>query len=567
MNQRPSSTLLAKAKAYAVAHKAISAGIAAAVLAAGYGAWSHAQAGTAEAKYVLATAAKGTLISSVSGSGQVAAENQVSVTSAVSGDVNGVYVENGEEVRQGQLLATVESSDAVRAVRNAELSLENAKVAYDKAKKQAADQAPASTASDLAKAYQAGYNAIVATAIDLPAIFSGVSDIYYSSSHSPYFSDTSVSMQAGSAAAQYKLQAGSAFDDAKAEYDANFLRFKNISANSSPDEVVSLLNETNVILKKLLGALSGTYSTIDFIQSRLAKVPSELASDKSALSTYVGKVNSDTASVTSALSSIDDAKTSGASADLGMRSAELSVSQAEAALSDAQKALADHQVRAPFDGLVAKVSAKVGDKAANGTAVATVVTARQLVNISLNEIDAAKVAKGDKATLTFDAIDGLTLAGHVSNVDLVGTVSQGVVSYSVEIVFDDVDARVKPGMTVNANIIAKAKQDVLLVPSSAVKSQSSGKYVLVLPQKYSEAEAAAGVSSSEAPQRVMVTVGDSNDSSVEIVSGISEGDQVVARTAATAKAISATPSILNSIGGARAGGAAGATRNVQFISR
>lgn len=544
-------------RSYLFAHKALSAVALVAVAGSGYAVWSHAQSGSAAPKYVLAQAARGTLITSISGSGQVAAENQVSVTSAVSGTVISVPAANGDRVVEGQTLAAIDSADAARAVSNAELALENAKVSYEKAKKQAADQAPASQASDIAKAYQNGYNAIVATSIDLPTIFSGMSDIYYSASHSPYFSDLSIAAQAGSSAAEYKLQAGAAFDAAKAEYDANFTRYKNISGESSAEETVSLLNETNVILKKLLSALSGTYSTLDFIQNRLGSAPRELAADKASVTSYVSKVNADAASVTNALSAIDDAKTSGTTADLGMKSAELAVNQAAAALSDAQKALADHRIRAPFDGIVAKVSAKVGDKAGNGTAIATVVTDRQVVNISLNEVDAAKVKKGDKATLTFDAIDGLTLAGHVSDVDIVGTVSQGVVSYSVEIAFDDVDPRVKPGMTVNAGIIAQAKQDVLLVPASAIKTASGSRYVQKL-----------GADGS--PVNVPVEVGDSNDTSVEVVSGLSEGDQVIARTVSVAAAkAAAAPSILNSLGGTRAtsAGATGAVRNVQFISR
>ena len=112
-------------------------------------------------------------------------------------------------------------------------------------------------------------------------------------------------------------------------------------------------------------------------------------------------------------------------------------------------------------------------------------------------------------------------------------------------------------MTVNADIVTKAKQDVLLLPASAVKTASGSKYV----QK---------IGPDGKPKSAPVRVGDSNDTSVEIVSGLSEGDRVVARTvAASAKAAAATPSILNSFGGARASGAAsaGAVRNVQFISR
>ncbi|HEU5114216.1 MAG TPA: efflux RND transporter periplasmic adaptor subunit [Candidatus Paceibacterota bacterium] len=550
-----------KVGTWAAAHKVLATVIVVVLVGGGYGVWKKQTAASAPVKYILATAAKGTLVTAVSGSGQVQAENQVTVASTVSGMVTGVYVNDGDEVQEGQTLATIDDSDAVRAVDNAELALENARVAYDKAVKDAADQASTSTVSDLAKAYQSGYNAIVATAIDLPSIFAGLDDIYYSSTHSPYFSDISVSTEVGTEAAAYKSQAGAAFDSARAEYDANFLRYKNISQNSSPEEIVSLLNETNVILTKLLSALSGTYSTLDYIQNRLSTVPSQLTTDKATVSSDVTKVNSDSANITSALNDIDNAQTSGTTADLSMKSAELTVKQDEAALSDANTTLANHRIVAPFSGLVAKVIAKKGDTASNNTQIATVVTKEQMVNISLNEIDAAKVAKNDKVTLTFDAIDGLSLTGHVTNVDLVGTVSQGVVSYNVEIAFDATDPRVKPGMTVNANIITGVKQDALLVPASAVKTQGGNSYVQVLSQKYDESSAAQGVTSSIAPSSVPVTVGATNDSQAEITEGLFEGDQVVSRTVTSTAKSTAAPSILSGLGGNRAAGG-----NVRFVS-
>lgn len=558
--------IISKAKTLAIAHKAVASIIIVVVAGGTYGIVKHFSASSTTTKYVLTTVSKGSLVSTISGSGQVAAENQVNITSDVSGDITSVKVAAGDEVVSGQVIATIDASDAQRTVNNAELSLENAKVAYEKAAKEAGNQAASSTSSDLAKAYQAGYNAIVATSIDLPAMFATLDDMYYSATRSPYFSDINVALQADTAAATYKLQSGALFDAAKREYDANFTRYKNISANSAPSEISALLDETNIILQKTLNALSSTYSTIDYISTKLARIPSELASDKSTLSSYVNKVNSDTTSVTNALTSIDDSKTSGTTADLAMKSAQLSVKQAEAALSDAQKALADHWVRAPFTGLIAKVPVKTGDTASNGTNIATIVTKEQIVNISLNEIDAAKISKDEKVSLTFDAIDDLTLPGHVTNVDLVGTVSQGVVTYTAEIAFDATDVRVKPGMTVNADIVTSSKENALLVPSTAIKTLGGKSFVQVFDTKYSKAEGARGIESSTAPRNVAVTVGSSNDTAVEIVSGLNDGDQIVSRVMTVSASKSTTPSIISSLGGSRTGaaaGAAGATRTLR----
>lgn len=551
---------IARIKVWIVAHKFLSVIILIAVLALGYGIYSRYVGSSTETKYVLGTVQRGTLITSVTGTGQVAASEQTNITPNVSGDdITQILVKAGDEVTKGQVIAYIDSTNAVKAVSNAELALENARLEYDKAAKESNTQKVDSTTSDLTKSYDSGYNAIANTFIDLPAIFMGVHDIYYVASHSPYFSDNYINAQVGSSALNYKYQSGIVFDVAQKEYDAAFVSYKALSVHSDPEKIVAVLHSTQSILKQLLSALSGTYSTIEYIHDKsTSAVSAEMTADKTQLASFINKVNSDTASIENALNAIENAKDSTATADLGMRSAELAQSKAADSLRDARVALADHAIRAPFSGLIAKVSGKVGDKSSTNTAIAIIISREKLVNITLNEIDAAKVHMGDKVTLTFDALEDVTLQGHVSNVDLVGTVSQGVVSYSVEIAFDENRDEIKPGMTVNADIVAGELTDVLLVPSSAVKTQGKKSFVQIFAQTYDEKIGRAGITSSVPPENKPVVVGESNDTQVVITSGLAVGDQIVVKTVTGTSAVTAAPSILSSLGGNR--GATGTTR-------
>jgi HlyD family secretion protein len=534
-------------------HKILSGVIILALMGGGYGVYAAYFAPDAPLSYTLATVTRGALVSSVSGSGQVSSLQETNVTSTVSADILAVYVKPGDEVKAGTIMAYLDTKDAEKAVSNAVLALENSKLSYQKAVKQNTDQAANSLSSDTVKAYQGGYNAIANMLIDLPVIFDNTNDIFYNASHSPYFSDMQILTRADSTAITYKNQAGIVFDAAKAEYEKNFAALKGVSSNSSPDEIVSMLNTLDSILKKLLSALTGAHSTIDYIRDKMASnVPAEIATDKAIIASYVSKVNSHTTSIVNSLTAIDGAQDSSATAELSMKSAELSVKQAEDTLANARQTLYDHSIRAPYDGLVAKVPAKVGDRATNGTAIATVVTKDQVVFISLNEIDAAKVKGGDSAELTFDAIDDLALPGHIANVDLVGTVSQGVVTYQAEIAFDAIDPRVKSGMSVSASVTTASKENVLLVPSGAVKSQGALSAVQVVSGSYSKMEMTKGVTPIDAPVTKRVTVGDSNDTMVEIVEGLSEGDIVVTRTI-TASSDTTAPSIFSSLGGRATG--------------
>jgi len=158
-------------------------------------------------------------------------------------------------------------------------------------------------------------------------------------------------------------------------------------------------------------------------------------------------------------------------------------------------------------------------------------TRAKVAEISLNEVDVAKIKVGQKATLTFDAVPDLTIAGVVSQVDLIGTVSQGVVNYGVKIMFDTQDERIKTGMSVSAAIVTDFKAGVLLVPNSAIKQGIDGPMVQVLNGvKIDSNTANLGVTSKTLPETVTVQTGLANDTQTEITDGLKEGDQVVTRT-------------------------------------
>jgi hypothetical protein len=138
--------------------------------------------------------------------------------------------------------------------------------------------------------------------------------------------------------------------------------------------------------------------------------------------------------------------------------------------------------------------------------------------VEVNEVDISKVSIGQKAMLTFSAIDGLSVSGKVEKMDSLGTLASGVVTYNVTIGFDTLDSRIKPEMSVSSSIITDVKQDVIIVSSSAVKTQNGDSYVQVLVNG--------------APQNKTVEIGSSNNTETEIVSGISAGDNVIIQTIA-----------------------------------
>ncbi len=252
-----------------------------------------------------------------------------------------------------------------------------------------------------------------------------------------------------------------------------------------------------------------------------------------------------------------------------LASAEASLQNAKGSLESAQNNYNNNIITAPFEGLIGGLALNKGDQASSGTAIATLITPQKITVIPLNEVDASKVKVGQKVVLIFDAIPDLEITGKVTEIDPLGTVSQGVVNYNVKIAFDIQDDRIKPNMSVNASIIVDVAQDVLVVPNEALKNQGNSSYVQVADATTGTSTesllTSSGVELPTPPASKTVQTGLSNDTETEITGGLSEGDLIVIRTTggiAVAKTTTTAQSGLNLLGGGnnRGGGVGGGVR-------
>jgi HlyD family secretion protein len=129
-------------------------------------------------------------------------------------------------------------------------------------------------------------------------------------------------------------------------------------------------------------------------------------------------------------------------------------------------------------------------------------------------VDVNRVQVGQRVELNFDAVLGKKFTGAVSQVEPVGTDSQGVVNFTVTIELNDGDGEVRPGMTAAVNIIVSEIKDVLIVPNRAI-SKRSGNYVIFLLKNNQTVQ-------------IPVEIGASSDVETEITKGdLKEGDLVI----------------------------------------
>jgi len=526
-------------------------------------------------RYVTAAVEKGTLIVSVSGSGQVSASDQIDIKPKVNGEVATVYIKKGEDIKGGKLIVKLDDIDFQKAVRDAEISLETAKLELeellsptDELTLLQAENSLAQTREskqkaedNLGKAYEDGFNTVANAFLDLPTVMAGLQDILFGNDFSRiqsninYYTDTTKVYD--ERVFQYEKDAYNCYQAARKAYDQNFQDYKSASRYSDRVAIEKLINQTYETTKAIAEAVKSTNNLIQFYKDTLAKrdlKPYSLADTHlSSLNTYTGKTNSHLLSLLSTERTIEDSKTAILNAErsieekelslaelkagpdeLDIRAKKIAIQQKEDALLTAKQNLANCYITVPFEGIIADIKVKKGDSVSAGTVLASIITQQKIAEISLNEVDVAKVKVGQKVTLTFDALPEVSVAGRVIEVDVMGTVTQGVVSYGVKIAFDTEEEQIKPGMSIAADIITDAKQDILVLPNSAIKSQGNSYYVeLVEASEEIRQQLLAnvsGVTLPKPPQIQAVEVGLSNDLSTEIVSGLKEGDIVVTST-------------------------------------
>ncbi len=275
-------------------------------------------------------------------------------------------------------------------------------------------------------------------------------------------------------------------NNATIDYQKALADYNSLSTTSGPDaqsKVASALASLQAARKRL---------------TDLQVTPEELATAKSSLE----QAKSNLAKVNSPASETDIAIQ------------EAAVAQAEQQLKQARLNLEHATLTAPFAGVITNVNIVPGSSA-NGIAMTLVDRDPLRVELRLSENDVVQAAVDQKVKLSIDSIPDWNAEGLVTYISPISSVSNGVVTYQVRVDLPDTDPRVKVGMTSNVDIIVAEKDNVLLVPNSALLPQGSGRVVQVI-------DAQGTV------QDIPVEIGISDGVSTEIIGGVSEGQQILA---------------------------------------
>ncbi len=236
----------------------------------------------------------------------------------------------------------------------------------------------------------------------------------------------------------------------------------------------------------------------------------------------------------------DTAETNYQEAAASIRAAEGNVLQTRGASRQAQTNLHYATIRSPVDGVVVSRNVDVGQTVAASFQTPTLFTIAQdltkmQINTSVDEADIGKVKVGQPAIFTVDAYPEIQFKGVVSQVRIAPIITQNVVTYDVVIVVENRDMKLKPGMTANVSIEVLRRDNVLVIPSAALrfKPAATGKETT----QYSSArKSRSGKTFSQKvfelvdgkPVQVSVQSGISDETHVEIVAGdLRQGQEVI----------------------------------------
>ncbi|MBQ7040209.1 MAG: efflux RND transporter periplasmic adaptor subunit [Clostridia bacterium] len=495
--------------------------------------------GKKEVSKVVSSVAKvtrGDVAVTLSGSGTIEANEQYNITSLVKGDVIADYFEEGDIVEKDAPLYSIDTSDMENTIRKSKDSLTKAQRDYDKNienQQKLTVTAPISgviTKSYIYKNDELSNNAQMVEITDNDTMIlkidfnaSDRASLYVGALADVYI-DSSSTILPGTIK---RISSGSVVNSKGASVIKVDISVKNPGTLTVSDTATAIscgvaCNTSGTFsyneVKTVKAEVQGTVEALNFDEG-----------DRIQKGDVIAVLESD---------NLEDS----------LFNSNMSLSDAKENLDNLYDTLEDYTIKSPIGGTVIYKETKAGDKLdnSNNSTVMAIVADMSIIkfDIAVDELDISKIALGQEVTVTADALDGKIFSGYIDYISVVGSTANGVTTYPVTVIVNDPEGLI-PGMNVEAEIVVQSSKDTLMIPTTALnrgntvwvkegsESAKNGKKV-----EANTSRPGAQQQKTEANDthkgyvQIQVEVGMSNDSFVEIISGLSEGDEVLITTVA-----------------------------------
>jgi len=464
---------------------------------------------------IMATAELGTVQETVSISGVVEAKNAADLAFPVVGKVTGVYMEEGDEVAAGDVLATIGSASLVAQKNEAVAKLKLARAQYE-------ETINGNTREEIEVANTKVQNAEAAlqqTIIEEEQKVQNARRDLLSNQLEAISTDANEDAVAPTISGTYNCeQEGVYFIDfyesgARSGYSYNLSGLEKETASAYVNQP-STIGTCGLLMQIDSGGHYGNSSWRIDIPNTHA---SNYTTYKSAYDLAIKQRDNKIAAAEDALKLAKDQAniTTATTRPEVIAQKKAAVEQAQAQISSIDAQLADHSIVAPFAGFVTDVSILVGETATTKPVITLLSTDTFELTARVPEIDITKIAVGQTAEIVFDANTSETLTGTISYISPLATEIDGVAYFETTITLNDPPAWLRAGLNADIDIMTKQVDGVIKLPKRFISSNADGtKYV----DKLVEGKI----------QTTPVTITATGNDGWVALTGLNEGDTVVA---------------------------------------
>ena len=466
------------------------------------------KAASGDVTYAETTPVRQDVSNSLSGTGTLNPANTYTVKSLVDGKILTGGFEEGDKVEEGDVLYTIDSSDASTNLEKASIALQQAQRSYDKTVDLQYVRAEVDgTVSSLkvAKGDQVTSGQEVAVIRDSSKM---LLNLLFPAADAASFS---------------------VGQSADVVLDGTFETLKGtVTAVTGTDELSTgnLLVRTVTIRVNNAGGLTTAQAATASINgvSSIASATFAYQAERTLTAQASGTVSAINVQEGDAVSKGDILiELTGDDLTESIQSASESLRSAEISMQNQQDNMSNYTITSPISGTIIEKDAKQGDALTSGSTLCVIYDLSYLeMVINVDELQIGALSVGQKVQLTADAVTDKTYVGTVTRVSMKGSSSGGTTTYPITIRIDDTDG-LRPGMNANAEIVVAEANNALVVPNAAV---IRGGYVLVSKKSPSAANAVEDMDAPDGYVYVKVETGVSDDSYTEIKSGLQEDDTV-----------------------------------------
>ena len=464
--------------------------------------------------YAEASPARRDITNTFSDSGTIMAANTYEVKPLVRGTVLTAEFEEGDMVQEGDVLYTIDASDAANSVERAQITLNQAQRSYEDAVN--------------AQYVRTDIGGTVVTI--LPA----AGDVVAAGQEIATIRDDSallltVNFPAADAAAFLPGQAAVVTLDGTYETIGGTVR--SISGADTLSTGSMLVRQVTIAVPNA-GALTPAQAATASVNGVSALGSARLAYQKEQTLTAAS-------GGTVAALCVQPGARVGAGANILQLSSDSltrqleqaadSLRSAELSMADAENTLENYTITAPISGTIIQKNVQAGEtvgseSAGTSTSPMCIIHDLRYLELTLNvdELEILSMQVGQEVEINADAIQGQTFRGVVTNVSSAGTTTSGTTTYPVTIRIEEY-GQLLPGMNATADIVVASVENALSIPSAAV---IRGNYVLVTADSPSAANADPAMTAPEGYVYVKVETGISDNDYIEVTGGLTEEDTV-----------------------------------------